>query len=319
MPWIRSGDSQTGRHPTWAALARGLVARTARRFYGGLAEFFRRRSTFAGQYTIGYVLDGIYRRGEFYLRWMQQISSLAFGTRSGRLFMRFAAIPFGGAFMVLAFLEHVLKDWIGWKDVDVRSDGTVLLFGAFLCGLINFAPFRHGVWRVLLDLYRGWRVVLVDLPLRFLRQPWMQRILKSPPVVLGFRFVVKPAALTLAVCWALPLETLNRTAVREMGMTIFLAVNLLLNSRLGRHVEEVLVDWVVQVWHRFGIRVLIGVPFPGCRVLSESSSRRSNGSCTRSMSGSGSRAARAVSRWWPKPFSAWHGLRCTRSVLPSTC
>ena len=251
------GRQPSWSRPTWAARARSLVARTARRFYGGLAEFFRGDPLLRADVRLADVLDGIYRRGEFYLRWMQQISSLAFGTRAGRLFMRFAAIPFGGAFVALAFLEHVLKDWIGWKDVDVRSDGTVLLFGAFLCGLINLAPFRRGVWRVLLDLYRGWRVVLVDLPLRFLRQPWMQQILKSPPVVLGFGFVVKPAALTLAVCWALPLETLSRTAAREMEMTIFLAVNLLLNSRLGRHVEEVLVDWVVQAWHRFGIRFLM--------------------------------------------------------------
>ena len=42
-----------------------------------------------------------------------------------------------------------------------------------------------------------------------------------------------------------------------MGTAIFLAVNLLLNSRLGRHVEEVVVDWVVQAWHRFGIRFLM--------------------------------------------------------------
>ena len=40
---------------------------------------------------------------------------------------------------------------------------------------------------------------------------------------------------------------------------IFLAVNLLLNSRLGRNLEEVVVDWIVQGWHRFGLRLITGL------------------------------------------------------------
>ena len=60
-------------------------------------EFSRGDPLLRADVRLADVLDGIYRRGEFYLRWMQQISSLAFGTRAGRLFMRFAAIPFGGA------------------------------------------------------------------------------------------------------------------------------------------------------------------------------------------------------------------------------
>ncbi len=40
---------------------------------------------------------------------------------------------------------------------------------------------------------------------------------------------------------------------------IFLLLSLLINSRLGRNVEEVLVDWSVESWHRFGIRFLVGL------------------------------------------------------------
>ena len=42
-------------------------------------------------------------------------------------------------------------------------------------------------------------------------------------------------------------------------VSIFLAVNLLLNSRLGRNAEEVVADWIVQGWHRFGLRVITGL------------------------------------------------------------
>ena len=44
----------------------------------------------------------------------------------------------------------------------------------------------------------------------------------------------------------------------ELG-AIFLLLNVLINSRLGRNVEEVLIDWSVESWHRFGIRFLVGL------------------------------------------------------------
>jgi hypothetical protein len=52
-------------------------------------------------------LDGIYRRGEFYIRWIQRFSALFFGTRLGRLITIYLAIPFGGAFLALMFAEEV--------------------------------------------------------------------------------------------------------------------------------------------------------------------------------------------------------------------
>ncbi len=44
-----------------------------------------------------------------------------------------------------------------------------------------------------------------------------------------------------------------------MGASIFLTFNLLLNSRVGRNVEEVVADWIVQGWRRFGLRLIIGL------------------------------------------------------------
>ena len=44
----------------------------------------------------------------------------------------------------------------------------------------------------------------------------------------------------------------------ELG-AIFLLLNVLINSRFGRNVEEVLIDWSVESWHRFGIRFLVGL------------------------------------------------------------
>src|SRR5205807_1971072 len=43
-------------------------------------------------------LDGVYRRGEIYLRLLQRLSALAFGTAVGRFLTLYLILPFGGAF-----------------------------------------------------------------------------------------------------------------------------------------------------------------------------------------------------------------------------
>ncbi len=53
-------------------------------------------------------LDGVYRRGEFYLRWLQVVSSFFFGTRFGRFATMFLIIPFGGAVVIVEGTLHVI-------------------------------------------------------------------------------------------------------------------------------------------------------------------------------------------------------------------
>lgn len=53
-------------------------------------------------------LDGVYRRGEFYLRLLQITSSLFFGTRAGRFATLFLLIPFGGAVVIVEGVKHIV-------------------------------------------------------------------------------------------------------------------------------------------------------------------------------------------------------------------
>ena len=71
------------------------------------ADFLRGDQLLRADRKLALVLDGVYRRGEFYLRWMQRLSSLGFGTRIGRFLTRFAVVPFGGAYVALAGIHHV--------------------------------------------------------------------------------------------------------------------------------------------------------------------------------------------------------------------
>jgi hypothetical protein len=217
-------------------------------------------------------LDGVYRGGEFYLRWMQRLSSLAFGTHAGRWLTRFAFVPFVGAFVGMAGLEHLIGI-VTHAELDLKSAWVVIPLGLFLAGLINFEGFRQRVWRGCQNLWHGTITLLVDPLVSFFRSEIVQRIFHSRAYMLASRFVVRPLVLTSIIFWVSPLQVAElTTAIRWMSPSetitghasttsatlVFVLVNLLINSRLGRTAEEVFVEWIVHSWQRFGLRILTG-------------------------------------------------------------
>ncbi len=73
------------------------------------AELFRGDHLLRTDDRLDIAMDGVYRRGEFYLRGLQRVSSLAFGTRSGRFATLFLAIPFGGALIIVEGISHLIE------------------------------------------------------------------------------------------------------------------------------------------------------------------------------------------------------------------
>ncbi|MBA4189174.1 MAG: hypothetical protein C0467_14345 [Planctomycetaceae bacterium] len=57
--------------------------------------------------NLAYSLDGIYRKGEFYLRWLQRASSLFFANPVGRALFLFLILPFAGAFMAVVGAQEM--------------------------------------------------------------------------------------------------------------------------------------------------------------------------------------------------------------------
>lgn len=73
----------------------------------GVKEFILGDALLRANRGLAEDLDGVYRRGEFYLRWIQRFSAMFFGTRVGRLITIYLAIPFGGSFLALMFAEEL--------------------------------------------------------------------------------------------------------------------------------------------------------------------------------------------------------------------
>lgn len=74
-----------------------------------VSELFRGDLLLRADDRLDVALDGIYRRGDFYLRWLQIVSSVFFGTPVGRFATLYLLIPFGGALVIVEGVLHVVK------------------------------------------------------------------------------------------------------------------------------------------------------------------------------------------------------------------
>jgi hypothetical protein len=210
---------------------------------------------------LGKSLDGVYRPGEVYLRLPQSLSSLAFGTAPGRFLTRYLAIPFGGAYVVLKFLQHQLMHAPFHMNPEKASHfenvWSIGLLGLFFLLLYNPA-FRHGCVDVLHGVYRLIYQVFVAIPLRILRSPLVRRIVRSSWFRRCEQLVFKPLLFGGLVGAAMSLVQAHPISW-PTGVGLFLGINLLLNSRWGRNVDEMVTDFVVRSWHRIRIRIFAAI------------------------------------------------------------
>jgi hypothetical protein len=222
-------------------------------------EFFLGDQLLKADRQLAAGLDGVYHGGEIYLRWPQRFSSLAFGTPAGRLLTRYAAIPFGGAFLILEGLQHVVSPVAravsdGNHPVHLMSLPTVIGLGLLLLGLLYNARFRALSLDATVRIGRACRFVLIDLPAMALRWSWLQGLVRSWPYRLARRFVFRPLAVTALVVLGITL-LVGSLPTWTMLLGLFAGACLALNSPVGRNVDEMVTDWLVQTWHRVRIHL----------------------------------------------------------------
>ncbi|MBI4701700.1 MAG: hypothetical protein HY744_11175 [Deltaproteobacteria bacterium] len=200
---------------------------------------------------LGLALDGIYRRGEIYLRGLQKLSSLPFGTRLGRLLSLYLVLPLGGAFVVLEGVGHIVSPVLGWLGLGPLrplSWTSFVVTAALILGLLRSAALRTAA-RELLDLSGlGLSVVLFRLPRALFGLPLVRRVLASPAVRAVLRRVVLPVALAAAACAATPLAAQDLWLLGAAALAIFAASSLVMGSRLGAWLEELLVEQLAPAW-----------------------------------------------------------------------
>jgi hypothetical protein len=238
----------------------------------GVRNFFLGDPLILANRRFALLLDGVYHRGEIYLRWMQRGTSLAFGTALGRFLTRYLLVPFGGAYFIIAGLEHIIGPlYHHFHPPDPAfphqaSGGgflvhpySILATGLFLLGLIYNSSFRRGVLRFLKLGWRAVRGVCYDLPLWLIYLPPVRAVLESRYFSLVYRFLCKPLfwAVLVFLCFRLFGIDLERSLVPALAA--FVVMFGLFNTRIGTRIEEASSDGIVHSWEVLTRGILPGL------------------------------------------------------------
>ncbi len=194
-------------------------------------------------------LDGVYRRGEIYMRFLQRISSILFGTVVGRLLSLYILLPAIGSFMALEGGQHIVgpfcKFVLKTEEPEIATVPSIIGFAIFLFLLLHLPVFRrvtrialHVVWQVI-------RFILFDGPRWVLRTPIMRAFFKSA----FYGWIIKPAIPAAIVAFFV-----EGGARWPIAIGVYVGFALAQNSRWGRRAEEMFTDWMVRSGRQLGMR-----------------------------------------------------------------
>lgn len=176
------------------------------------------------------LLDGVYRPSEFYLRILERVTSLNFGTKLGRQLTLGVTVPFGGALLVWMLLEIVLG-WFGVPAAPLAGQITgVLVVGGFFWGLMHHPPFREGCRHALIRAWGPVRHALIELPAQWVQHPWVRRVVGSWAFQLFLWSGLQPL-LALTVWWLLLPDLLSSWGAVALA---FIALVLAFHTRLAQ-------------------------------------------------------------------------------------
>ncbi|HRI72183.1 MAG TPA: hypothetical protein PK156_48450, partial [Polyangium sp.] len=207
-------------------------------------------------------LDGVYRRGEIYLRVLQKGSSIFFGKKIGRFATLYLILPVGGAFVALEGLAHMVSavakkldaappEIVNWISIGITS---LLVFGLLHSEVMRFLALRL-VSGIASAIWSGLSWVghsLVELrPVRYLIESGLARTIGQT--------IIAPLFVTLLLYFLTPMRQLGG-AISVLGATgVFVAAAVFLNTRVGVMVQELAVDQLARGWEMLGRRAIPGM------------------------------------------------------------
>lgn len=226
-------------------------------------------------------LDGVYRRGELYMRLLQRGCSLFFGTRVGRSLTRYVALPVGGAFVLLEGLHHMVEaveglvHWVDGTSAQLKafshvaggaagtvaanpgleSGGVSLMWlgivTVILFGLIHWPAFRRQTIHL-----AGF--LLYKAPRTIAHSPIVRALISNPITRFFRRYVLLPAffgslsALTIWLIYRSP------TCASLVGSGVAVLVATLFRTPTGRLLEDRLNETAERVWRVISVNFLLG-------------------------------------------------------------
>jgi hypothetical protein len=142
-------------------------------------------------------LDGVYRRGEIYLRFLQKVSSVLSGTSLGRLLSLYVLLPIVGSYFVVEGAHHMaapVAKLAGSHPPDIATRPVLLGMAVFVFLLLHAGWFRAVMLAAVRGLGRGLKLVFYDTAVRLgrvraLRLAMRWLILPGIPAALAVLFI----------------------------------------------------------------------------------------------------------------------------------
>jgi hypothetical protein len=239
---------------------------------GGPRELFAGDPLLRADARLAEELDGVYRRGEIYLRFLQKVASTFFGTNLGRAATLYAILPVLGAYVLLEGLQHVLHPLLGLFGVHEHHRPHLMgpisfpVTAVVLFLLLHSTLARTIGGRIVAGLGFVFATVFLRLPLAFAQLPLVRRVLKSEPVSAFRRYVLRPLVLGGLAWLVLPDRHAHQRGwhghvhADEVGFVVVtLASFVLFLTRYGSAAEEIAVDYAVRSFRHVRTRVIPGV------------------------------------------------------------
>jgi len=209
-------------------------------------------------------LDGVYQGGEIYLRGLQRFSSVVFGTLPGRVLTRYLVLPYGGAFVALEGLKHIVHLAVGlaahtkvnFLNTTPSMIAGTLILGTFLLGLLHSISFRGMVATILRGLWRVARRLLIQFPAFLLNIPAVKQFLQSTFLSNFCQVVLRPAGYGGFTCFLLWLVGISAPWPAAAGCLVLVIAAVFLNTRIGQVLEAALGQLLFRLWHRISIDFL---------------------------------------------------------------
>ncbi len=208
-------------------------------------------------------LDGAYRAAPPYMTLMQRISSPLFGTAVGRLVTTNVLVPFGGAWVLLRGLEHIIEPithysfGVIWH---IYTQPRMLTIGVLLWAILHLASVRAVAWQAARGLAAAVQFLVFALPAAVLRLPIVQRVIASPAARWFMRHVWSPLLATALTWLVLPYEGPWVSRSTPWLVPVAFAIWALgLNSAVGRQIQEQVVESATKLLLQFHTHVLVGL------------------------------------------------------------
>jgi hypothetical protein len=196
-------------------------------------------------------LDGVYRRGDIYLRGLQKVSSLPFGTRIGRALTLFFILPLGASFVILEGVTHIVSPMLGWvglPGIEALNTTSFVVCALVILALLHSPSFRTFAMEVLelVGVILAW--IFLRGPRWLFTAPLLRRVLQRPAVRFTIRRIAIPAAIGAVVYLVHPMHRFGWWMPLAVALGVFFVSSLVMSSRLGAFAEEFVVDQLAPTW-----------------------------------------------------------------------